>query len=197
MSIWEIILIGISLAMDAFAVSIVQGLKSPKFSLKKALIIAIFFGGFQALMPTIGYLVASLFADLIVSFDHWVAFVILAFIGGKMIFDSFHEESKEKIEKDKEDKIDYKNLVILAIATSIDALAVGISFAFVQKGSVPIITYAAPIIGVITFVICLLGVGLGNKVGSKFQNKATLIGGIVLILIGLKILLEHLGVLVL
>ncbi len=187
----EIFLIGVGLAMDAFAVSICKGLGMTKLNKKQAVIIALYFGGFQALMPLIGWILGIRFQQYIVAVDHWIAFVLLAFIGGKMIYESIKGEEEEIEVKDA--PLDHKELVVLAIATSIDALAVGITFAFLNTPIVPAIT----IIGITTFFICLLGVVVGNIFGSKYKNKAEFAGGAILVLIGLKILLEHLGILVL
>ena len=185
MGILEIILVSISLAMDAFAVSICKGLSMRKLDWKKAFIIAMYFGGFQALMPIIGYLLGATFSNLVASIDHWIAFGLLTIIGSNMIKESFDDE----IEK-RNDRVDFKTMIVLAIATSIDALAVGVTFAFFKTSMIgPVIS-----IGVITFILSLLGVKIGNKFGDKFQNKAELVGGIILIIIGTKILLEHLGV---
>ena len=188
MELFEIVVIGIGLAMDAFAVSICKGLSMKKINWKKSIIIALYFGIFQALMPVLGYFLGSTFSSFVQNVDHWIAFILLAIIGGNMIKDSTDDE----IEK-RNDKVDVKTMVILAIATSIDALAVGVTFAFFEVN----ILLAISIIGIITFVLSLLGVIIGNKFGDKFQNRAELAGGIILIIIGLKILLEHLGILVL
>ncbi|MCX4304048.1 MAG: manganese efflux pump MntP family protein [Clostridia bacterium] len=185
MGISEIIFISASLAMDAFAVSICKGLSMKKLDWKKAFIIALYFGAFQGLMPVIGYFLGATFSDLVTSIDHWIAFALLSIIGGNMIKESFDDEEEKR-----NDNVDFKTMIVLAIATSIDALAVGITFAFLKTN----IVLSVVLIGIITFVISLLGVNIGNKFGDKFQNKAELSGGIILILIGLKILLEHLGI---
>jgi putative Mn2+ efflux pump MntP len=151
-------------------------------------IIALFFGVFQSLMPLIGWLVGSRFSSYITQFDHWIAFILLVLIGGNMIRESLQEDEEEE---EQEDRLDYKELFLLAIATSIDALAVGITFAFLQ---VEIIS-SVLLIGIITFVISFAGVIIGNIFGSRFKNKAEILGGIILILIGIKILLEHLNIL--
>lgn len=189
MSYIEIFLVGVGLSMDAFAASICQGLSMKKLSVKSMLIIGLFFGGFQALMPTVGFLLGTQFESYIVSIDHWVAFVLLSFIGGKMLFDVIKGEDDE-LNGEKEYKLDIKNIAVLAVATSIDALAVGISMAFL---SVDIIS-AASMIGITTFVISSAGVVIGHKFGTKYKDKATIAGGVILILIGVKILLEHLGI---
>ena len=185
MKLYEIIVIGIGLAMDAFAVSVCKGLSMKKIDWKKAIIIALYFGIFQAVMPVIGYFLGNTFSAFVQKVDHWIAFILLAIIGGNMI----RESRDDEVEK-RNDKVDVKTMVILAIATSIDALAVGVTFAFFEVNLLLAIT----IIGIITFVLSILGVVIGNKFGDKFQNKAELAGGIILILIGLKILLEHLGI---
>lgn len=185
MGILEIVLIGISLAMDAFAVAVCKGLAMPKVDWKKAFIIALYFGVFQALMPIIGYFLGVSFSDLVASIDHWIAFSLLSVIGGNMIKESYDDE----IEK-RNDKVDFKTMIVLAIATSIDALAVGVTFSFLKAN----IFMSASFIGIITFLMSLLGVKIGNVFGDKFQNKAEFAGGTILILIGLKILTEHLGI---
>jgi manganese efflux pump family protein len=179
-----IFVIAVGLAMDAFAVSIASGVTLKCFQAKPAFRVALFFGGFQAIMPVLGWLAGSSFKKYIEAYDHWVVFGLLAFIGGKMIYESF-------VIKEAESKCDPNNLTIvfiLAIATSIDALAVGLSFSVLQ---VDIITPVI-IIGIVTFVLSFLGVYLGGKFGSIFENKIEFIGGIVLIGIGLKILVQHL-----
>lgn len=186
MNIVEIVIIGIGLAMDAFAVSVCKGLSMKKMDWKSAIIIALYFGIFQAGMPVLGYFLGSTFSGFVESVDHWIAFVLLSIIGGNMIKESFDDE----IEK-RNDRVDIKTMLVLAIATSIDALTVGITFAFLKAN----IIVSVAIIGIITFVLSIFGVKLGNKFGDKFQNKAELFGGIILILIGLKILLEHLEIL--
>jgi putative Mn2+ efflux pump MntP len=188
MSIFELFLLAIGLSMDAFAVSICKGLSVKKLQLKHALIVGVYFGGFQALMPTIGYFAGSYFTDLISSYDHWVVFILLLLIGGNMVKESFSKE-----EDDVNDSFGFKTMLLLAIATSIDALAVGVSFAFLKVN----ILYAASFIGVITFVCSAIGIKIGNIFGSRYKSKAELAGGIILILIGTKVLLEHLGILVL
>ncbi|MCI5533345.1 MAG: manganese efflux pump MntP family protein [Firmicutes bacterium] len=191
MSFFEIFMIGVGLSMDAFAVAICKGLNMRKLDKVQTLVIAFFFGGFQALMPFVGWLLGKQFEAYITSFDHWIAFVLLAFIGGKMIWDVFKGDDKDESCCEEGAKLDVKELFMLAIATSIDALAVGISFAFLQVNIVSAIT----LIGCTTFVISAAGVFIGHKFGSKYEDKASLAGGIILILIGLKILLEHLGIL--
>lgn len=187
MEVWELILIALSLSMDAFAVAMCRGVEMKKFNIKNALIIAAFFGVFQAVMPLVGWAVGKQFVEYIAAVDHWIAFVLLAIIGGKMIFDSFR---MDKEESETIDKLNLKQLLLMSVATSIDALAVGVTFAFLETN----IWGAVSAIGVITFCLSFFGVFLGNKIGLKFKNKAEFAGGAVLILIGLKILLEHLGV---
>lgn len=185
MKFFEIIIIAIGLAMDAFAVSVCKGLSMKKMSYRKAIIIAFYFGVFQAIMPIIGFFIGELFSNVVESIDHWIAFFLLLFVGGRMIKDSTDDE----IEK-RNDRVDFKTMIILAIATSIDALTIGITFSFFNTG----IFISSLIIGSITFVLSVLGVVLGYKFGDLFQNKAEFVGGIILIILGLKILLEHLGI---
>ena len=188
---FTLLLMGGGLSMDAFAVSICKGLSMRKVNKKQCLVIGLFFGGFQALMPFIGWVLGSQFEQYITSIDHWIAFILLGFIGGKMVVEAIREKD-EAVEVGKMDPpLDLKEMFILAIATSIDALAVGITFAFLQ---VPIVE-AISIIGITTFVISVIGVYVGNFFGNRYKKKAELAGGIILILIGLKILLEHLGIL--
>ena len=189
MGLVEIILIAVSLAMDAFAVSICKGLSMKKMDWKKAIIIALYFGLFQGGMPLIGYLLGVGFEESIKFIDHWIAFGLLAFIGGNMIKEALSKNEDDEVD----DKVDFKTMIVLAIATSIDALAVGVTFAFLNVN----IILAVSLIAIITFIISCIGVKLGNVFGDKYEKKAELAGGIVLILIGLKILLEHLGILVL
>ena len=185
----ELFLIGVGLSMDAFAVSICKGLGMSRLNMRQAVVISLFFGGFQALMPLIGWALGSQLTDFITPIDHWIAFGLLAFVGGKMLWDAFHEDDEDEgVQTD--EKLDLKELLMLAIATSIDALAVGITFAFLQVAIVPSIT----IIGLTTFVISFAGVAVGHFFGARFEKPATIVGGVVLILIGVKILLEHLGV---
>lgn len=188
MSIWEILLIGLSVSADAFAVAMCKGVEMKKFRLKYALLIALFFGGFQMLMPLIGWAVASVFEKYITAFDHWIAFGLLAILGGKMIFDSFKKEPES--EEEQVLRLGLKTLLLMALATSIDALAVGVTFAFLQVN----IWIAISLIGATTFCFSVIGVLIGTKIGDKFKNKAEFVGGLILVLLGLKILLEHLGV---
>lgn len=186
----EIFLIGVGLAMDAFAVSICKGLTMKKVRKKYVILIALFFGGFQAFMPLLGWALGKNFEAYITSFDHWIAFILLAIIGGKMLIDGFHGDEEEE-EQFSEFQLDLKELLMLAIATSIDALAVGITFAFLNYPIMECIT----IIGCTTFIISFVGVYIGHFFGSKYEHKAEIIGGIILIIIGLKILFEHIGLL--
>lgn len=188
MGIVEIIVISVGLAMDAFAVSICKGLSMKKIHWKNVIIISLYFGVFQAIMPIIGYLLGSAFSDFVKSIDHWIAFILLSIIGGNMIKDSTDDEVEKR-----NDNVDFKTMIVLAIATSIDALAIGVTFAFFKIN----ILSAISIIGIITFILSFIGVVIGNKFGDKFQNKAEFTGGIILIIIGLKILLEHLGIIIL
>ena len=188
----DILLIGVSLSMDAFAVSICKGLGMKRVNYKHAFVIALFFGVFQALMPTIGWFLGAQLKVLIDPIDHWIAFGLLALIGGKMLWDAFHDGDEDEVAEDAP-KLDIKELFMLAIATSIDALATGIMFALVQVDIVPTVT----LIGCTTFVISFAGVVIGNRFGSKYEKASTIVSGVVLILIGLKVLLEHLGVLAL
>lgn len=188
MGILELILISIGLAMDAFAVAVCKGLSMKKMEWKKSVIIAFYFGVFQALMPAIGFILGISFEGVLTKIDHWIAFILLGVIGIDMIKDAFNKENANI-----NDSIDIKTMIVLAIATSIDALAVGITFAFLR---VDLLT-AVILIGVITIGLSLIGVKIGNKFGDKYERKSELAGGIILILMGLKILLEHLGIIVL
>ena len=184
----ELFLLGVGLSMDAFAVSVCKGLGMKKLNKKQALIIGLYFGGFQALMPFVGWLLGSQFQKYITSIDHWIAFILLGFIGGKMMIEAVREWNEEEVV----DVMDHKNMLVLAVATSIDALTVGITFAFLGTPIVEAIT----IIGITTMVISIAGVVVGNFFGSRYKSKAEFIGGLILVLLGLKILLEHLGILV-
>ena len=179
------LIVAVGLSMDAFAVSVCKGLSLGKIKPKHMCIAGAWFGGFQALMPLIGYFLGSFFAEMIEKYDHWVAFVLLAIIGGNMIKESFGKD--EKVDS----SMDVKSMLLLAIATSIDALAVGVTFAFLQVQIVPAVSF----IGVITFIFSAVGVKIGSLFGTKYKSKAELFGGIVLVLIGIKILLEGIGVL--
>ena len=185
MSYFEIFFIAIGLSMDAFAVSICKGLSLKKIELKNSLIVGFYFGLFQTIMPLIGYFLGSSLRNFIISIDHWIVFVLLGFIGLNMIMED--DNNSKKISNQ---GLDFKTMIVLAIATSIDALAVGVTFAFFKVN----IILAILIIGIITFILSLIGVKIGNKFGDRFQNKAELLGGIILIIMGLKILLEHLNI---
>lgn len=183
MSVVELFILAVGLAMDAFAVSICKGLSLKKINWKHMCIAGAWFGGFQALMPTIGYFLGSVFTDMITKYDHWAAFILLAIIGANMIKESFGDE--EEVDA----SMTVKSMLLLAIATSIDALAVGITFAFMKVN----ILVAVIFIGVVTFICSAVGVKIGSVFGTKYKSKAELFGGVVLILIGLKILLEGVG----
>ena len=187
----EIFLIGIGLSMDAFAVSVCKGLGMHRVNYAHALVIALFFGVFQGLMPVIGWLVGSAFAVYVTAVDHWIAFALLALVGGKMLWDAFHDEDAEEDDETSTQKLDLRELFMLAIATSIDALAVGISFAFLQVDIIPAVSF----IGTVTFFLSVVGVKIGNVFGAKYKSGAELVGGLILVAMGVKILLEHLGVL--
>ena len=190
MGLLELFLTGVGLSMDAFAVSIAKGLGMRRINYAQALVIALFFGGFQALMPCIGWALGSQFAAFVTPVDHWVAFVLLAFIGGKMLWDAIRGGDGEGDADGQFERLDLKQLVVLAIATSIDALAVGITFAFLQVN----VVFAVSCIGIVTFVLCFAGVLVGNQFGSRWERPSQIAGGTVLVLIGLHILLNHLGV---
>ena len=190
MGILELLLIGVGLSMDAFAVAICQGLCMKKLNWRHAAVIALFFGGFQALMPLIGWVLGSQFAGYIQNIDHWVAFVLLVLIGGNMVREALSPE-EEEVACAVESKLDYKQLFLMAVATSIDALVVGVTFAFLEVPILPAIS----IIGCTTFCLSLVGVAVGNFFGTRYKKRAELSGGIILILLGVKILLEHLGIL--
>ena len=187
MTIWTLFLLALGLSMDAFAVSVCKGLGMRRMRYDQALVISLYFGVFQALMPLIGWLLGTSFSRYIQAFDHWIAFVLLAFLGGKMLWDVFHEKEDGEQES-AERRLDHRELFMLAIATSIDALAVGIAFACLDVN----IWSSISIIGVTTLVISFAGVWIGNRFGNRFQKKAEIAGGLVLILIGVKILAEHL-----
>ena len=184
MSFIELFLIAVGLSMDAFAVSVCKGLSVKRLSPKHALLVGIYFGGFQFLMPVIGYLLGFRFEHIITNIDHWIAFVLLAFIGGNMIKESFGKSEELN------DDFSFKTMLMMAVATSIDALAVGITFAFLSVRILP----AAGLIGITTFIISGAGIYIGNVFGAKYKSRAELAGGVILILIGAKILLEHLGI---
>lgn len=184
MGLIELFLIAVGLSMDAFAVSVCKGLAMPKCTFKKAAIVGLWFGGFQALMPAIGYVLGAQFQETIASIDHWIAFVLLALIGGNMIHEALDNDEQEA-----DASLDVKTMFLLAVATSIDALAIGITFAFLKVNIIPAVCF----IGIVTFIISFAGVKIGNVFGARYKNKAEIVGGVILILLGLKILLEHLG----
>ena len=185
MNILELFILAVGLSMDAFAVSICKGLSLGKIQKKHMAIAGAWFGGFQALMPLIGYFAGRFFAEKLTQYDHWVAFILLLFIGGSMIKESLGEEEESN------DAMDIKTMFLLAVATSIDALAVGVTFAFLKVATIPAVVF----IGVVTFVCSAIGIKIGSIFGTKYKSKAELCGGIILILIGLKILLEGIGIL--
>ena len=183
MSTYELFIIAVGLSMDALAVAICKGLSMAKMSWRKGIIVGLWFGGFQALMPLIGYLLGAQFESKITAFDHWIAFILLGLIGGNMI-----REGVSGDEEKTDDSVSIKSMLPLAIATSIDALAVGVTFAFLRVN----IIYAVSFIGVITFLLSTVGVKVGNVFGARYKSKAEIAGGVSLILMGLKILIEHL-----
>ena len=192
MGIIEMLMLAIGLSMDAFAVSICKGLCMKKATLKSQAICGAWFGGFQGLMPLIGFFLGTLFAEAIQAFDHWVAFILLGIIGVNMLKEAFSKETVDSCDISGEADLSVKTMFVMAVATSIDALAVGISLA--MAGNVNI-WLAVALIGVTTFVLSAVGVKVGNVFGSRYEKKAQFCGGAILILLGLKILLEHLGVL--
>ena len=185
MNFIELLLIAVGLSMDAFSVSVCKGLTTKKFSLRMALVCGLWFGFFQALMPMIGYFLGAQFQELIEAYDHWIAFGLLFLIGANMI----REALSQKEEESTSGALDFKTMFLLAVATSIDALAVGVSFACIQVK----LWSSVIVIGLTTFLFSVLGVKIGNVFGSKYEKSAGIVGGIILIFIGLKILLEHLG----
>ena len=211
MSVWEIFLVGVGLSMDAFAVSIVKGLAMPQIIRRQLFAIALAFGGFQALMPLAGWLLGSAFAERIAAYDHWIAFVLLVLIGGKMIWDTVHEGQEYAVSSLIEDAtasranadgaklshdttiaaappLRFMELLFLAIATSIDALAIGVTFSFLSVKILP----AAVLIGCTTFTISAAGVVIGHFTGTRFRGGAEMAGGLILIFLGVRILLQHL-----
>lgn len=198
MSLIELFILAVGLSMDAFAVAICKGLSLRKVSLKECTKVGLYFGGFQAGMPLIGFILGVQFKDYITSIDHWIAFILLSFIGINMIREAMNKDEDESIVnlaeaavgEEEVNELGFKNMVMLAIATSIDALAVGVTFAFLQVDIVPAVLF----IGIVTFALSAIGVKIGNVFGTKYKSKAEAAGGIILILIGLKILFEHLGI---
>lgn len=192
MGIGELFLLAVGLSMDAFAVSVCKGLAMKKATLKAEATCGLWFGGFQMLMPVTGFFLGSLFAEAIEAFDHWVAFGLLVIIGINMLKEALEKEDESGDDPEKDADLSVRTMFLMAVATSIDALAVGISLAMV--GSVNI-WLAAAFIGICTFLLSALGVKIGNVFGSRYEKKAEFTGGVILILLGVKILLEHLGVL--
>ena len=183
MTLFELFVIAVGLSMDAFAVSICKGLSMQKMSWKKALVVGLYFGGFQAGMPLLGYFLGSRFQEKIMAFDHWIAFILLCLIGVNMIRESFSKEEEQT-----DASISFCSMVPLAVATSIDALAVGVTFAFLRVEIVPAVSF----IGIVTLLLSMAGVKAGNVFGSRYKSRAELVGGIILVLMGVKILIEHL-----
>ena len=186
----ELFVIGVGLSMDAFAVAVCKGLGMKMVNWRHAFVIALMFGGFQGLMPLIGWALGSQLTSLIEPVDHWIALSLLVFIGGKMLWDAFRGDDGCETCGCAEEKLDMRELLMMAVATSIDALAVGVTFAFLGVN----VMAAVVVIGVTTFALSFVGVVAGNRFGARFEKPATVAGGVVLVLIGLKILLEHLGV---
>ena len=191
MNLVTILVLALGLSMDAFAVSVCKGLAMRKVTVKKAVTVGAWFGGFQALMPAIGYVLGYQFRDKIMAVDHWIAFVLLVLIGANMIREAIGGKEEGCTECAAEADLSVKEMFVLAVATSIDALAVGITFAFLQVN----ITAALIAIGVTTFALSIFGVKVGNVFGTRYKAKAELAGGVILILLGVKILLEHIGLL--
>lgn len=183
MSLFELFLIAVGLSMDAFAVAVCKGLSMKKLNLRHAVIIGLYFGGFQGLMPLFGYLLGVQFQDAITSYDHWIAFVLLVIIGGSMIKEALGPE-----EEGLDCSVAPKDMIVLALATSIDALAIGVTFAFLRVQIIPAVSF----IGIVTFCLSIAGVKIGNVFGVKYKAKAEIAGGAILILLGTKILIEHL-----
>ena len=188
MDLLTLFLLAVGLSMDAFAVSICKGLAMKKITFKQAAIVGLWFGGFQALMPTLGFFLGTTFADLVNAVADWIAFALLALIGANMI-----KEALSKEEEEADASLSFKKMFILAVATSIDAFAVGVSFAFMEIGTM--IIPAVLFIGIITFILSMIGVKVGNVFGTKYKSKAEFADGVILILLGVKIILEHFGIL--
>ena len=187
MGLWELFILALGLSMDAFAVSICKGLSLRRIGWRHMCLAGAWFGGFQALMPLIGFFLGRFFAEIITAYDHWIAFILLAFIGGKMIWEALDPASEEDVDG----AMDIKTMFLLAVATSIDALAVGVTFAFLEVSILPAVLF----IGCTTFICSAAGVKVGSVFGARYKKKAELCGGAVLVLIGLKLLLEGLGIL--
>lgn len=184
MGLTELFILAVGLSMDAFAVAVCKGLAMQKMNWRHAIVIGLYFGGFQAAMPSLGYILGVGFQSRIQAVDHWIAFVLLVFIGLNMVRESRDQEAEHV-----DPSVGFKVMVILAIATSIDALAVGVTFAFLQVNIVPAVCF----IGTVTFLLSVIGVKVGNVFGTRYKSRAELVGGLILIAIGVKILLEHLG----
>lgn len=189
MSFIDLFLIGVGLSMDAFAVAICQGLSMTRIKWGHALTVGLYFGGFQALMPFIGWMLGSQFAGRIQQYDHWIAFILLVLIGGNMIREALSGDEEDAAQAETDLRLDHKKLFLMAIATSIDALAIGVTFAFLETAILP----AIGIIGCTTFCISVAGVAVGCWFGARYKKRAELTGGVILMLLGVKILLEHLG----
>ena len=191
MSFIELFLIGVGLSMDAFAAAICQGLSMTRLKWGHALTVGLYFGGFQALMPFIGWMLGSQFADRIQQYDHWIAFILLVLIGGNMIREALSGDEEDAAQAETDLRLDHKKLFLMAIATIIDALAIGVTFAFLETAILP----AIGIIGCTTFCISVAGVAVGCWFGARYKKRAEITGGAILVLLGIKILLEHLGIL--
>ena len=191
MSFIELFLIGVGLSMDAFAVAICQGLSMTRIKWDHALTVGLYFGGFQALMPFVGWMLGSQFAGRIQQYDHWIAFILLVLIGGNMIREALSGDEEDAAQAETDLRLDHKKLFLMAIATSIDALAIGVTFAFLETAILP----AIGIIGCTTFCISVAGVVVGCWFGARYKKRAEITGGAILVLLGIKILLEHLGIL--
>ena len=191
MSFIELFLIGVGLSMDAFAAAICQGLFMTRIKWGHALTVGLYFGGFQALMPFIGWMLGSKFADRIQQYDHWIAFILLVLIGGNMIREALSGDEEDAAQAETDLRLDHKKLFLMAIATSIDALAIGVTFAFLETAILP----AIGIIGCTTFCISVAGVAVGCWFGARYKKRAEITGGAILVLLGVRILLEHLGIL--
>jgi len=187
MNLFELFILAVGLSMDAFAVAICKGLSIKKTNVKKCLVVGLYFGGFQAFMPVIGYLFGIKFKESIINFDHWIAFILLLVIGINMIKEAVNSNDEEI-----DESTNIKSMLVLALATSIDALAVGVTFAFLKVNIIPAVAF----IGIITFIFSFSGVKIGNVFGIKYKSKSEFVGGLILIFIGIKILLEHLGIFV-
>ena len=191
MTFIELFLIGVGLSMDAFAAAICQGLFMTRIKWGHALTVGLYFGGFQALMLFIGWMLGFQFADRIQQYDHWIAFILLVLIGGNMIREALSGDEEDAAQAETDLRLDHKKLFLMAIATSIDALAIGVTFAFLETAILP----AIGIIGCTTFCISVAGVAVGCWFGARYKKRAEITGGAILVLLGIKILLEHLGIL--